>query len=187
MVTDGHPALAHRQAVYDGDRSTSANCATSTNSRPAVDDLVWVSHWITPIERVASSLRHPLLHRRRPARAGVEARRQRDDRQRVGRAQRCTAPSGRRRTDDDAADDQEPRVRRRARRRRLGDGVSPATGPADRDPAENALGRRRTNVAACRCRPTTTTPIWVRHDWADRPRRAQPQPATTSAPSSRPC
>ena len=49
MVNDGHPALAHRQAVYDGDVDLRALCEAH-QLRPAVDDLVWVSHWITPIE-----------------------------------------------------------------------------------------------------------------------------------------
>lgn len=48
MVTDGHPALAHRQAVYDGVVDLRALCREH-HLRPAVDDLVWVSHWITPV------------------------------------------------------------------------------------------------------------------------------------------
>ncbi len=48
MVTDGHPALAHRQAVYDGAVDLRALCAEH-HLRPAVDDLVWVSRWITPV------------------------------------------------------------------------------------------------------------------------------------------
>ena len=48
MVADGHPALAHRQAVYDGDVDLRALCAEH-DLLPAIDDLVWVSHWITPI------------------------------------------------------------------------------------------------------------------------------------------
>jgi 8-oxo-dGTP pyrophosphatase MutT (NUDIX family) len=48
MVTDGHPALAHRQAVYDGSIDLRALCRQH-ELRPAIDDLVWVSHWITPI------------------------------------------------------------------------------------------------------------------------------------------
>lgn len=49
MVNDGHPALAHRQAVYDGEVDLRALC-DEYQLRPAVDDLVWVSHWITPVE-----------------------------------------------------------------------------------------------------------------------------------------
>jgi 8-oxo-dGTP pyrophosphatase MutT (NUDIX family) len=48
MVTDGHPALAHRQAVYDGVVDLRALCREH-DLRPATDDLVWVSHWITPV------------------------------------------------------------------------------------------------------------------------------------------
>ena len=49
MVNDGHPALAHRQAVYDGDVDLRALCEQH-QLRLAIEDLVWVSHWITPIE-----------------------------------------------------------------------------------------------------------------------------------------
>ena len=48
MVTDGHPALTHRQAVYDGDVDLRALC-DEHRLVPAVDDLVWISHWITPV------------------------------------------------------------------------------------------------------------------------------------------
>ena len=48
MVTDGHPALAHRNAVHEGTLDLLALC-TEHGLRPALDDLVWVSHWITPV------------------------------------------------------------------------------------------------------------------------------------------
>jgi 8-oxo-dGTP pyrophosphatase MutT (NUDIX family) len=48
MVTDGHPALAHRQAVYDGVTGLRGMCEAH-GLRPAVEDLVWQSRWITPI------------------------------------------------------------------------------------------------------------------------------------------
>jgi 8-oxo-dGTP pyrophosphatase MutT (NUDIX family) len=48
MVTDGHPALAHRESVHGGDVDLRALCDQYRLS-PAVDDLVWVSHWITPV------------------------------------------------------------------------------------------------------------------------------------------
>ena len=48
MVADGHPALAHRQAVYDGDVDLRALCEEH-HLLPAIDNLVWVSHWITPV------------------------------------------------------------------------------------------------------------------------------------------
>jgi 8-oxo-dGTP pyrophosphatase MutT (NUDIX family) len=48
MVTDGHPALAHRQAVYDGIADLRELC-TLHQLTPAVDHLVWISHWVTPI------------------------------------------------------------------------------------------------------------------------------------------
>jgi 8-oxo-dGTP pyrophosphatase MutT (NUDIX family) len=47
MVGDGHPALAHRQAVYDGVVDLRALCHEH-HLRPAVEELVWVSRWITP-------------------------------------------------------------------------------------------------------------------------------------------
>jgi 8-oxo-dGTP pyrophosphatase MutT (NUDIX family) len=48
LITDGHPALAHREAVYDGSVNLRQLCAQHQLT-PAVDDLVWISHWITPI------------------------------------------------------------------------------------------------------------------------------------------
>jgi 8-oxo-dGTP pyrophosphatase MutT (NUDIX family) len=48
MVSDGHPALAYRESVHDGTVDLRALCAEH-QLRPAVDDLVWVSHWITPV------------------------------------------------------------------------------------------------------------------------------------------
>lgn len=47
MVDDGHPALAHREAVYDGTVDVRA-LAAEHGLRLALDDLPWVSHWITP-------------------------------------------------------------------------------------------------------------------------------------------
>jgi 8-oxo-dGTP pyrophosphatase MutT (NUDIX family) len=46
-VTDGHPALDARQAVYDGTVDLVALC-TQHGLEPAVDELEFVSHWITP-------------------------------------------------------------------------------------------------------------------------------------------
>ena len=48
MVTNGHPALDHRQAVYDGAIDIRELCKQH-HLTPAVDDLVWISHWITPV------------------------------------------------------------------------------------------------------------------------------------------
>jgi 8-oxo-dGTP pyrophosphatase MutT (NUDIX family) len=48
MVTDGHPALEHRQSVYDGTIDLRGLCAEH-HLQPAIDNLVWVSRWITPI------------------------------------------------------------------------------------------------------------------------------------------
>jgi 8-oxo-dGTP pyrophosphatase MutT (NUDIX family) len=48
MVTDGHPALGHRRSVYDGTIDLPTLCARH-QLRPAIDNLVWVSRWITPI------------------------------------------------------------------------------------------------------------------------------------------
>lgn len=47
MVDDGHPALAHRTAVYDGDIDVRA-LAAEHGLRLATDALPWMSHWITP-------------------------------------------------------------------------------------------------------------------------------------------
>ncbi len=47
MVDDGHPALAHRQAVYDGSVDVAA-LAAEHGLRLSTDALVWMSHWITP-------------------------------------------------------------------------------------------------------------------------------------------
>lgn len=47
MVDDGHPALAHRTAVYDGSVDVSA-LAAEHGLRLATDALPWTSHWITP-------------------------------------------------------------------------------------------------------------------------------------------
>ncbi|MEQ1874784.1 MAG: NUDIX domain-containing protein [Ilumatobacteraceae bacterium] len=47
MVHDGHPALAHREAVYDGSVDVRA-LAAEHGLRLATDSLPWVSHWITP-------------------------------------------------------------------------------------------------------------------------------------------
>jgi 8-oxo-dGTP pyrophosphatase MutT (NUDIX family) len=48
MVTDGHPALQHRQAVYDGTVDLRDLCARH-HLAPATQDLVFMSHWITPV------------------------------------------------------------------------------------------------------------------------------------------
>ncbi|MGB8862357.1 MAG: NUDIX domain-containing protein [Ilumatobacteraceae bacterium] len=47
MVDDGHPALAHREAVYDGTVDVRA-LAADHGLRLATDALPWMSHWITP-------------------------------------------------------------------------------------------------------------------------------------------
>lgn len=47
LIADGHPALAHRHAVHDGTIDLLELCREH-DLRPAVDDLVWVSRWITP-------------------------------------------------------------------------------------------------------------------------------------------
>jgi 8-oxo-dGTP pyrophosphatase MutT (NUDIX family) len=48
MVSDGHPALDHRQAVYDGAVDLRALCRQHSLT-PATENLVWMSHWITPV------------------------------------------------------------------------------------------------------------------------------------------
>ena len=47
MVSDGHPALAHRTAVYDGEVDVRA-LAAQHGLRLATDAMPWMSHWITP-------------------------------------------------------------------------------------------------------------------------------------------
>lgn len=47
-VVDGHPALAERHAIHDGSAELLALCAAH-DLVPTIDELVWVSHWITPI------------------------------------------------------------------------------------------------------------------------------------------
>jgi len=46
-VRDGHPALAHRDGVYDGTVDMRA-LAAAHGLRLHTDALVWMSHWITP-------------------------------------------------------------------------------------------------------------------------------------------
>ena len=96
MIADGHPALAHRQAVYDGDVDLRELCEEH-QLRPAVDDLVWVSHWITPVGESPRRFDTRFFIAVAPPGSDVEARRQRDDRQHLGAAQRCAASSSRRR------------------------------------------------------------------------------------------
>jgi 8-oxo-dGTP pyrophosphatase MutT (NUDIX family) len=47
-VADGHPALAARHGVHDGSVDLVVLCDEHALV-PAFDELVWVSHWITPI------------------------------------------------------------------------------------------------------------------------------------------
>ena len=47
-VPDGHPALLARHGVHDGTIDLIDLCAEH-ELVPAVDELVWVSHWITPM------------------------------------------------------------------------------------------------------------------------------------------
>ena len=130
MVTDGHPALAHRQAVYDGDvdlrasvratppaalRST-ISCGSATGSRRSVN------------RRAASTPASSWLSLR-PSQAS-----QHDDNETIASAwmqpEDALGRHERRRADDDAADDQEPRVRREPTRRRVGDGSGAGHWPA---------------------------------------------------------
>jgi 8-oxo-dGTP pyrophosphatase MutT (NUDIX family) len=46
-ITDGHLALAERAGVYDGSVDLLALCAEH-GLEPAIEQLVWVAHWITP-------------------------------------------------------------------------------------------------------------------------------------------
>lgn len=51
-VCDGHPALECRAGVYDGTIGLGDLCATH-GLVPAVDELAFVSHWITPAGETA--------------------------------------------------------------------------------------------------------------------------------------
>jgi 8-oxo-dGTP pyrophosphatase MutT (NUDIX family) len=46
-ITDGHPALAHRHGVHDGSIDV-RELASEHGLTLSLDDLVWMSHWITP-------------------------------------------------------------------------------------------------------------------------------------------
>jgi 8-oxo-dGTP pyrophosphatase MutT (NUDIX family) len=46
-IVDGHPALAERARVYDGSVDLLALC-TQHDLEPAIEQLVWVAHWLTP-------------------------------------------------------------------------------------------------------------------------------------------
>ena len=94
MIADGHPALAHRQAVYDGAIDLRELC-TQHQLRPALDDLVWISHWITPAGEsprrfdTTSSSRWP-----RPNRPRVMTTTKRSPVNGLARAMRWSAASG---------------------------------------------------------------------------------------------
>ena len=51
-VADGHPALDARQGVYDGTVDLVQLC-TEHGLEPAVDELAFVAHWITPAGETA--------------------------------------------------------------------------------------------------------------------------------------
>lgn len=46
-ITDGHPALAERAGVHHGSVDLLQLCADH-GLEPAIEQLVWVAHWITP-------------------------------------------------------------------------------------------------------------------------------------------
>ena len=46
-IADGHLALAERTGVYDGSVDLLALCAAH-GLEPAIEQLAWVAHWITP-------------------------------------------------------------------------------------------------------------------------------------------
>jgi 8-oxo-dGTP pyrophosphatase MutT (NUDIX family) len=51
-VADGHPVLAHRHDVHNGIVDLVTLCREH-GLHPAIEDLVWVSHWVTPVEESA--------------------------------------------------------------------------------------------------------------------------------------
>ncbi len=48
FVADGHPALGARHDIHDGTAELLELCRRH-GLAPALDELVWVAHWITPI------------------------------------------------------------------------------------------------------------------------------------------
>jgi 8-oxo-dGTP pyrophosphatase MutT (NUDIX family) len=48
FVDDGHPALDQREAIHDGTAELLALCAEH-GLTPAIEEMAWVAHWITPI------------------------------------------------------------------------------------------------------------------------------------------
>jgi 8-oxo-dGTP pyrophosphatase MutT (NUDIX family) len=48
-IKDGHPVLVHRHDVHDGTVDLVTLCQEH-DLHPAIEDLVWVSHWVTPVE-----------------------------------------------------------------------------------------------------------------------------------------
>ena len=77
MVADGHPALDHRQGVYDGVVDLHDLCRRH-DLRPAVEDLVWLSHWITPVGEAARRFDTRFFVTVAPDAPGITPRRQRD-------------------------------------------------------------------------------------------------------------
>lgn len=46
-IADGHPALAERGGVHDGSVDLLTLCEHH-GLEPAIEQLVWVAHWVTP-------------------------------------------------------------------------------------------------------------------------------------------
>jgi 8-oxo-dGTP pyrophosphatase MutT (NUDIX family) len=47
-IADGHPALGRRHDIHDGTAELLALCAEH-DLVPTIEELAWVSHWITPV------------------------------------------------------------------------------------------------------------------------------------------
>ena len=98
----------HRQAVHDGSIDL-VDAVRRARPRPAIDELAWVSHWITPAGEAARRFDTRFY----VAPAPPEQASRHDDNETIDslwvRPADALAPPGRGRADDDAADDHQPR------------------------------------------------------------------------------
>lgn len=139
MVDDGHPALAHRTAVYDGDVDVRA-LAADHGLRLATDALPWTSHWITPKGETARRFDTRFFMAASPAGQTFHH----DDNETVASmwvrpADALALGSGR--VAVDAAHRHQPAVPRGARHRRVGDGRRLGRGHAAMHPAQDPVRR----------------------------------------------
>ena len=124
-----------RGALHRGERTLGEFCSTFGLTL-AVDRLIYLSHWITPVGR-AEALRHALLPRRRAAAADCRPRRHRDGRAALAASGRCAARE--RGTQAAHADAEDARAARALSR------VSSRCSPG---PAQTARSRSRRRASA---------------------------------------